>query len=133
MNSISVKERISLLWVVVMTNMIFADIYGMMFTDAMGAAPIVPQILILIFAMINEIPIAMIFLSRVLKGRANKIANIAAGVITILFVIAGGSLTVAYLFFAAIEVAAILWIIRLAWQSKEQVCGKATLERSVSC
>jgi hypothetical protein len=117
-NSISVKEKISLLWVVVMMNMIFADIYGMMFTDAMGAVPVVPQVLILIFALINEIPIIMIFLSRVLNGKANKIANIAAGVLTILFVVAGGSLTAIYIFFATIEVIAMLYIIRLAWQSE---------------
>lgn len=126
MNSISVKERVSLLWVVVMINMIFADIYGMMFTDAMGAVPVVSQILILIFAMINEIPIAMIFLSRVLKGRANKIANIAAGVITILFIIAGGSLNIAYVFFAVVEVTAILWIIRLACQFQDQLVSKVS-------
>jgi len=119
-NSISVKEKISTLWVVVMINMIFADIYDLMFfiTPEDLAALKVAPIFILIFTILTEIPIIMIFLSRVLKGKANKIANIAAGVITILFVVAGGLLNVAYIFFATMEVAAMLWIIRLAWQSK---------------
>jgi len=119
-NSISVKEKISTLWVVVMINMIFADIYNMMFfvkPEDLAALKVAP-IFILIFTILTEIPIIMIFLSRVLKGKANKIANIAAGVITILFVVAGGSLNVAYIFFAAVEVAAMLWIIRQAWQGK---------------
>jgi len=36
----------------------------------------VPQVAMLVFAMIVEIPIAMIFLSRVLKYKVNRWANI---------------------------------------------------------
>jgi hypothetical protein len=66
-----------------------------------------------------EIPIAMIFLSRVLKYRANRWANIIASVITILFVIGGGSAYLHYYFFAAIEVLSMLLIIRYAWKWTE--------------
>jgi TRAP-type C4-dicarboxylate transport system permease small subunit len=63
-----------------------------------------------------EIPIAMIFLSRILKYRANRCANIIAGVITIAYVIVGGSTSPHYVFFATIEVVCILLIVWFAWK-----------------
>lgn len=115
----AIKERLSVLWIVVMMNMIFADIYTFAFSGAMNDTPVkVTQVFILVFAMINEIPIAMIFLSRILRRNVNRWANIIASVITILFVIAGGSLTLHYIFFAAVEVVTMLFIIRYAWKWK---------------
>jgi hypothetical protein len=77
----------------------------------------VTQVAMLIFAMIVEIPIAMIFLSRVLKYRINRWANIIAGVIYIVFVIVGGSWTdLSYWFFAAVEIVAMSAIIWSAWK-----------------
>jgi threonine/homoserine/homoserine lactone efflux protein len=68
-------------------------------------------------AVATEIPIAMIVLSRVLKHGANRWANIAAGVITIAYVIGGGSLNqIHYIFFAAMEVACALLIVWYAWK-----------------
>lgn len=115
--SMDIRQRLSVLWIIVMMNMIFADIYTFMFSGAMGDTPVkVTQVLILIFAIVNEIPIAMIFLSRILKKNTNRWANILASVITILFVIVGGSLTLYYIFFASIEIATMLFIIRYAWR-----------------
>jgi len=117
-----VREKISVLWMVVMFNMVFADIISFMLPEFLndimtGNTPFeITQGIMLIFAIVLEIPIAMIFLSRVLKYGANRWANIIAGVITILFVIGGGSLTLHYIFFAAIEVACILLIIRYSWK-----------------
>jgi Sec-independent protein secretion pathway component TatC len=76
----------------------------------------ITQEIMLVFAILLEIPIVMIFLSRVLRYKANRWANIIAGVITIIFVIGGGSLTLHYIFFAAFEVAIMLLIIRYAWK-----------------
>lgn len=70
--------------------------------------------LLLVFAVLLEIPVAMIFLSRVLKDRANRVTNIVAGVVTIAFVIGGGTLNLHYAFFATVEVACLLLIIRYA-------------------
>lgn len=70
----------------------------------------------LIFAILLEIPIAMIFLSRILKYRANRWANILAGAITIPFVIGGGSAVLHYIFFATVEVVAMLVIVWYAWK-----------------
>ena len=53
----------------------------------------------------------MIFLSWVLKDKANRLANIIASAITIPFVIVGGSAYLHYYFFATIEIVCIALII----------------------
>ena len=123
--SMDIRKKISILWIVVMINMIYADIFSFMLpgylNDIMtGNTPIkITQEIMLVFAIILEIPIAMIFLSRVLKYRANRWANIIASVITIIFVIGGGSAYLHYYFFATIEVVIMLLIIRYAWKWTE--------------
>lgn len=118
----NIKTKLSALWVVVMINIAFADICSFMLPGTLNDIMTgntsfqITQEIMLVFAILLEIPIAMIFLSRVLKYKANRRANIIAGVITILFVIGGGSLTLHYIFFTAIEVAVMLLIIRYAWK-----------------
>lgn len=120
--AMDIREKFSFLWIVVMFSMVFADICSFMLpgflNDIMtGNTPIkITQEIMLVFAVLLEIPIAMIFLSRVLKYRANRWANIMAGVITIVFVIGGGSAYLHYYFFAAVEVLCMLVIIWDAWQ-----------------
>jgi len=82
--------------------------------------PITPGFL-LVAAVVTEVPIAMVVLSRVLPLPANRPANIIAAIVTIAFVIGGGSLTPHYLFFASVEVAALLFIIWAAWTWREAV------------
>ena len=116
------KVKLSTLWIFVMFNMVFADIVGFMNPGALedimtGAVGLeITQELLLVFSILLEIPIGMILLSRILKYRANRWANIIAAVITILFVIGGGSTYLSYIFFAAVEVAGMLLIIWFAWQ-----------------
>lgn len=116
------KVKLSTLWIFVMFNMAFADIVGFMNPGALedimtGNVGIeITQGLLLVFAILLEIPIAMIVLSRVLKYSANRWANIIAGVITILFVIGGGNPSLSYIFFATIEVLCMLLIIWYAWK-----------------
>lgn len=120
------KVKLSILWIFVMFNMVFADIVGFMnpgalediITGAVGFQ--ITQEVLLVFSILLEIPIAMIVLSRVLKYRTNRWANIVAGVITILFVIGGGSTYLSYLFFATIEVVCLLLIIWYAWNWPKQ-------------
>ena len=121
-----IKVKLSTLWIFVMFNMAFADIVGFMNPGALeeimtGSVGIqITQGLMLVFSIILEIPIAMIVLSRVLKYRANRWANIIAGVITILFVIGGGNTSLSYIFFATIEVLSMLLIIWTAWKWAKQ-------------
>jgi hypothetical protein len=116
------KVKLSTLWVFVMFNMVFADIVGFLNPGALEEmiAMKPAQGLLLVFSILVEIPIAMIVLSRLLKYRANRWANIIAGVITILYVIGGGNTSVSYIFFATIEVACMLLIVWYAWKWTEQ-------------
>jgi hypothetical protein len=118
-----VQVKLSTLWIVVMFNMAFADILSFMMELTTGHTPEVQvtQVLMLVMAIILEIPIAMIILSRVLKYRANRWTNIIAAAITIVFVIGGGSMYLHYIFFAAVEVACMLLIVwyALRWPNPE--------------
>jgi hypothetical protein len=107
-----VKVKIILLWVVVSINMIFADIFSFMFPTEFQ----VTQEMMLVMAIILEIPIAMIFLSWVLKDKANRLANIIASAITIPFIIIGGSGYLHYYFFETIEIVCIALIVWYAWK-----------------
>src|SRR5262245_61909828 len=118
---LDMKVKLSTLWIVVLFNMVFADIVGFMNPGALeriitGTVGLeITQELLLVFSILLEIPIAMIFLSRVLKYDINRWTNIGASTITILFVIGGGSAYLSYLFFATVEVACMLLIIWYAW------------------
>ena len=123
----SMQARLSTLWIFIMFNMVFADIFSFMYpgflkelmTGYAGGVHITPGFL-LGAAVVTEIPIAMIVLSRVLKHRANRWANIVAGVITIAYVLGGGALSqLHYIFFAAMEVACALLIIWYAWKWRD--------------
>jgi Family of unknown function (DUF6326) len=116
-----IKVKLSTLWIFVMFNMVFADIIGFLnpgTLEEMIAMKPTPGLL-LIFSILTEIPIAMIVLSRWLKYRANRWANIIAGLITILYAIGGGSGSVTYIFFATIEVVCMLLIVWYAWRWTE--------------
>ena len=120
------KIVLSTLWIVVVVNMLKADILGLYIPGAVdelvefaGDTPI--PLLMLGGAIMIEISIAMIFLSRVLRHRANRWANVAASVITIAFVVGGGSTYPHYLFTATVEVACLLLIIwyALKWANPQ--------------
>jgi hypothetical protein len=123
---IDTKVLLSTLWIVVMINMLKADILSLYIPGALeemaefaGATPI--PLVMLGGAIMMEISIVMILLSRVLKYRANRWANIIAAVITIAFVVGGGSTYPHYLFIAAIEIVGLLLIIWYAskWTNPE--------------
>lgn len=120
------RVRLSTLWVFVLFNMIFADIVGFMNPGVLesivkGELEIeVTQELLLVFSIMLEIPIAMVLLSRILSYRVNRWANIVAALITILFVVGGGSAYLSYFFFASIEVLTMLFIIAFAWRWREE-------------
>ncbi|MBM4459362.1 MAG: hypothetical protein FJ011_16670 [Chloroflexi bacterium] len=72
--------------------------------------------LIVVFSLFQAIPIAMILVSRWFRRDVNRWLNIAASVLTLLYVLGGGNWEGAsYPVFAALEVVAMLGIIWLAW------------------
>jgi len=103
------KVLLSTLWIVVMINMLKADILSLYIPGVAdelasfaGATPITQ--LMLGGAIMMEISIVMIVLARVLTYRVNRWANIIVSLITIIFVIGGGSTYPHYIFIAAVEV-----------------------------
>ena len=74
-------------------------------------------------SVLMEVPIAMVLLSRILKFNANRWTNIIAGAFmalvqtTSLFV--GSSPTPSYIFFSAIEITTLLYIVWAAWKWSE--------------
>jgi Sec-independent protein secretion pathway component TatC len=117
--------RLSTLWVVVMFNMVFADILTFIKPGALqelwaGQAGVhITPGLLLVFAILLEIPIVMIFLSRVLKPRPNRWANTVAAVVTTAFVVGGGALTLHYVFFATVELACMALIVWSVWTRRD--------------
>jgi len=122
-----IGTRISTLWVVVMFTMVFADILTFITPGALqelwaGQAGVhITPGLLLVFAILTEIPIAMIVVSRVLKPRANRWANTVAAVVTAAYVVGGGSLTLNYVFFAAVEIACMALIVWSVWTQRSPV------------
>ena len=119
------KAKLSSLWTVVMFALLAADVLSLYIPGAheelaefAGGTPI-PQ-LMLAGAILMSIPIVMIFLSRVLKHGVNRWANIIAAVITIVYVVGGGSTYPHYIFLATLEVVSLLLIIWYAWGWKQQ-------------
>ena len=118
---IETKVLLSTLWVVVMINMLKADILSLYIPGVMdelaktaGDTPI-PQ-LMLGAAIMMEISILMIILSRVLKYGVNRWVNIIASIFTIAFVVVGGASYPHYIFIATVEVICLLLIIWNAWK-----------------
>jgi hypothetical protein len=109
------RPKLSALWIVVLFNMLFADVLNLI-TPAFAEPVDIAPGLLLTFAVLLEIPIAMVFLARFLPRPANRRTNIAACAITIVFTIAGGTLNLHYAFFATVEVACMLLIAHQSWR-----------------
>lgn len=116
------RTKISLLWTVVMLNMIFADIFSIILElvnkNTLAIPGDVKNFMAIAAVMVN-VGILMIYFSKALPYRICRILNIVAAIITILFIIGGGSLDPHYLIIAAIEIAALIYIIFLSFKWKE--------------
>jgi len=125
------KVLLTILWIFVMFNFTYADILTLYFNgvlqkQAMGellaghVGPVqITQGFVLVGAILLETSIMMVLLSWVLKYRANRWTNIIVGGIQIAAAVQ--SLTgplywnLYYEFFAAIEIACLLFIVWYAW------------------
>ncbi len=123
------KVMLSTLWIFAVLNYIYADVFigkdpEMVKQLIAGTGPLQMTGGVLFgAAILMETAIAMVLLSRILKYKANRWANIIVGVIHTaavslsLFV---GTPALYYVFFAAIEIACTLFIIWYAWKWPEQ-------------
>src|SRR6516164_11525153 len=122
------KERLSLFWIFVLLNYLYADVLALFaFVGSPNSAPHLPQWALLGSAVLMEIPIAMIVACRLLPFRANRLANIIAGgvmtltnaFLTFVLPLANGDFRdpvyPAYVFFGTIETVCTSVIIWQAW------------------
>lgn len=119
---LNTKVLLSTLWIVVMLNMLKADILSLFIpgaaeevtrTSASTGASI-PQ-LMLVGAIMGQLGIAMIILSRVLRYGINRWANIAMGIVTIAYIWGGMATYPHYIFTATVETICLLLIIGFSW------------------
>lgn len=130
---IQLKDRkviLSTLWIFVMFNYAYCDILGLMdssllkqFITGTVDGLEISQNFLLMGAILMEIPIAMILLSRILNYKANRLSNIIAAIIKTIAMVMTlfvGSPAAYYLFFGTIEIATTIFIIWFAWSWKEK-------------
>lgn len=134
MHDVSKQTVLFTLWVFVFFNMIYADLLGMIrpgyveMLDQMGRD--LSAGTVLFFAVMMEITIVMIPLSRLLGRKANRRLHFIAVPLIIAWVIVpslmpdlGGETQASYIFFASVEVATMcgmLWHV-WNWQADEQL------------
>ena len=114
------KVIFSTLWIFAMFNYLYADVFSLFFNpEAQSGTMTMTQGAVLGFAILMEIAIAMVLLSRVLKYGLNRWANIIAGIIHTALVswsLSGEAPLPFYIFFASIEIACTLFIVWYAWR-----------------
>jgi Na+/melibiose symporter-like transporter len=115
------KEKLSLLWIFYMFNAAYIDITTLYYSVFINHKPAVhyTQAFLLGAGVLIEISIAMIPLSRVLKYRANRRANIIAAIfltVVQLITLFIKTPTLAYAFFSIIMIATTAVITWYAWK-----------------
>jgi Family of unknown function (DUF6326) len=124
----NVKRTLSALWIFVTLNYLYCDLVSLIDPGQLkqyiaghvnGIGDISPGFL-LGTAILVEIPISMVLLSRLLKYRVNRWANIAAGaimtVVQFVTLFVGSGPAMYYTFFSIIEIACTLFIVWYAWR-----------------
>jgi hypothetical protein len=131
------RTPLSTLWIFVMFNYLYCDIVSLMdselltqyLTGNVGGLDLTPQFL-LGAAVLMEIPISMIVLSRITNERTSRRLNIVAGTVMTLVQSATlvlGTPAMYYVFFSAIEIACTALIVWYAWKWRAPA---PTLDRS---
>lgn len=116
------KVTLSTLWIFVMFCIAYADLIGFIepgtlekISNGNVGFDLTPMIMVLI-SLFQAIPIAMILVSRWVRRDVNRWLNMAASLLTLLYVLGGGNWeSASYPVFATLEVVALLGIIWLAW------------------
>lgn len=117
------RAKFSALWAFVLFNYIYADIVRMIVTPEtyQTAAARMPSWVMLAATALMEILIAMVIIPHFLAYRANRAANMVAGIFGTIFVFIslGGNPPAAYVLLSMIEIAGTLFIIWYAWTWRE--------------
>jgi len=112
------RARLSALWLFATLNYLYCDVVTVMDPVKHGSVQLT-QGFLLGAAVLVEIPMAMVLLSRILKYRASRWASIIAG--AVMTVVQTATLFVAvptmyYAFFSVIEIASTALIVWFAWR-----------------
>lgn len=132
------KTRLQTLWIFVMFNYLYCDVISNMESSVLNGYLQgqvgniqVNQVFMLNAAFLMEIPIAMILLSRVLKYRSNRWANIIAGSIMTIVQLSsfffGTGPTLHYIFYSIIEATCTAVIVWFAWRWRNPESNPGTL------
>jgi hypothetical protein len=120
------KSTFSTLWIFATVNYLYCDVVSLMdpnllkhyLAGTVGGVAITPGFL-LAAGVLVEIPMAMILLSRILRPKANRWANVGAGALMTVVQLATLFATkpaLYYTFFSVIEIATTAAIVWLAWK-----------------
>ena len=128
--TIDMKVKLSLLWIFAVFNYLYADVLTLMDSEVLNklmtgyvGSMQITQVFLLGGAILMETAIAMVLLSRVLKYKANRWANIIVGAIHTVAVFAsliGTPPALYYVFHGTIEVACTSLIVWYAWKWPKQ-------------
>ena len=124
LSSLDMQVKLSTLWIFFMFNTAYIDITTLYYSVFINPIPVVQytQVFLLGAAVLIEISIIMVLLSRILDYRANRWANIIVGIfltavqIITLFV---GTPTLSYLFISIILIVTSAFIVWYAWRWQE--------------
>ncbi|MBT7991432.1 MAG: hypothetical protein HN769_16350 [Anaerolineae bacterium] len=127
MNDLDKRAKLSSLWVFVFLNMIFRDLHEFgrpgfleeVMSGVVGGVQ-VTEGLMLVGGIMIAVPLLIIPLTQFLTFKANRRANLFMGGLMIVNIIGTNMVPdLDNIFFAVIEIAALLLILRLAWNWKE--------------
>jgi len=127
-NEINPRVLLSTLWIVILFNMIVRDLHEFL-REGYIAQMItlqIPETTMLMYAVIAQIPILMILLSRILKEKSNKWYNTVAAIITSLgFLSTLPTADMDDVFFVIIQNILLLIVLRVAWRLTKQDISKS--------
>lgn len=120
------KVVLSTLWIFVTLNYLYCDVMSLMSPEMLNALITtggaggmqITEMFLLGAAVLLEIPISLVLLSRVLKYKANRVTSIVGGLIMTLVMVGTllmGGASYHYIFFATIEIATTIFIVWFAW------------------
>ena len=120
------KTLLSTMWIFVLLNMIYADILGTLHPGYLEQLDQMSEQLsgsaVLLFAVLMEVVIVMVLLAKILNRKANRWAHFVAVPLSILWVVVpammpslGDTTPLSYVFFATVEVTAMLAMLWIAW------------------
>lgn len=140
-NATDRKALLSTIWIFAVLNYLYCDLLSLMDANLLKqylagnvSGLDFTQEFLLGAGILMEISMAMVVLSKVLPYKANRWANIVAGVITTAVQLASltfGTSTMYYWFFSIVENAATATIVWLAWTWRNQRTTATTEQSSL--